>query len=159
MGRSEGIRTGLVGAVAVAAVFLVYDLIQGRPGWTPSVLGQVVLTGGGQAPVLDRVLLWPVIFYTAVHIALFAVFGMVLAKMVALADTQRIFRFALVILFMSFEVLFLGVLEVGVGATRGLFPYWVVLAANGVAALAMGYYIIRRHPATARGYAADSHGY
>lgn len=155
----EGIRTGLWGALAVALVFLAYDLTLGRPGWTPSVLGQVVLSGGGEIPVIDRVLLLPLAVYTTIHLLLFAAFGVVLVRMVTLAERERIFRTALVIMFVTFEVFFAGLLEIGVGTTRGLFPLWTVLIANAVAAITMGSYAMRGHPATMKAFLADAKGY
>lgn len=156
---TEGIRTGLLGALAVALVFLAHDLALGRPGWTPSVLGQVVMSGGGKIPVVDRVLLLPLVVYTAIHLLLFAAFGVVLIRIITLAERERIFRTALVIMFVTFEVFFAGLLEIGVGTTRGLFPLWTVLTANAVAAITMGTYAMRGHPATIKAFLADAKGY
>ena len=156
---SEGIRTGLLGAVAVALVFLAHDLALGRPGWTPSVLGQVAMSGGGKVPIIDQVLLFPLAVYTVIHLLLFSAFGIALVRMVTLAEQERIFRTALVIMFVTFEVFFAGLLEIGVGTTRGLFPLWTVLTANAVAAVTMGTYSMRGHPATVKAFLADAKGY
>ena len=41
----EGLILGLIGAAAVAAWFLLVDLIAGRPFFTPAVLGSFVFFG------------------------------------------------------------------------------------------------------------------
>lgn len=154
----EGVRTGLVGAAAVAVWFLIRDLAVTQAGWTPSILGQVILLGE-RTPDTSRVLLAPALAYTAVHLLAFAAFGIVFTRLVILAENQRIFRTALVMLFVTFEVFFAGLLEIGFEATRGLFPLWTVLAANGVAALCMGLYEFRKHPAVARAFLREAWGY
>jgi hypothetical protein len=49
--------------------------------------------------------------------------------------------------FLVFEVLFYGLLTIFSERTQELFPFWAVLSANTLAALAMGAYLWRRHPA------------
>ena len=56
-------------------------------------------------------------------------------------------RYALLPVFLVFEVLFYGLLEVLSERTNELFPFWAVVAANTLAAVCMGAYLWRRHPA------------
>lgn len=145
----ESAVTGLLGASAVALWFLVIDLIAGRPFSTPSVLGQVILFGI-TAPVVAPPL-WPaVIAYTGLHVAVFLLFGMVVTRLVFLADRHMLALFALFMLFVAFEVFFYGLLSMLFEGTAGHFPIWQVLGANTLAAAAMGAYLIRRHPALRR---------
>lgn len=50
VGRSkvyeEGIVAGLIGAATIAIWFLILDTIQGRPLYTPTVLGIALFRGG-----------------------------------------------------------------------------------------------------------------
>ena len=50
-------------------------------------------------------------------------------------------------MFLVFEVLFYGFLEVFSERTQALFPFWAVVSANTLAAVCMGVYLWRRHPA------------
>ncbi len=149
--------TGLIGAGAVALWFLLIDTIAGQPFATPSILGQVILFGQS-APTIGTPD-WPAVAaYTGLHIAAFLVFGALVTKLVFLADRFGIFRFALVMLFVAFEVMFYGVLVMLFQGTSGLFPFWSILAANSLAALGMGTYLYRRHPALRRGLAREALG-
>src|SRR5207248_1564223 len=63
----EGLIAGLVGAATVAVWFLIIDSIQGRPLYTPTVLG-AALFHRGAAPWLDAVPnLEMVLMFTWVH--------------------------------------------------------------------------------------------
>ena len=64
-----------------------------------------------------------------------------------LSERHGVWRFALLMLFVVFELFFYGLVQVGFTATQGLFPLWSVLAANTLAAVVMGWWLYRRHPA------------
>jgi hypothetical protein len=55
-------------------------------------------------------------------------------------------RYALLPVFLVFEVLFYGLLEVFSEGTHELFPFWTVVVANTLAAVGMGLYLWNRHP-------------
>jgi hypothetical protein len=142
----EGAIVGAIGAVAVALWFLLLDSLAGVPLRTPSVLGQVLLFGATR-PVMNRALFDYTIVYTAVHFAAFFLFGCGVVAMVRLAEGNSLVRYALLQVFLVFEVFFYGVLWLFAERTRDLFPLWSVLAANTLAAIAMGLALWRLHPA------------
>ncbi len=74
----EGVIVGLIGAAAVAAWYLVLDLISGQVFLTPAILGSVVFRGATSlAEVqLDAV---TVIGYTGLHLLVFLVVGLIAA--------------------------------------------------------------------------------
>ncbi len=140
----EGAIAGLLGAGSVALWYLLFDLLNGRPLITPSLLGEVILLGRGTpGPAVDMT---AVAAYTFLHLAVFILIGTVAARLVDLAERQGVFRFALLMLFVVFEVLFYGLVQIGFAATRGLFPLWTVLGANTLAAVVMGGWFYRQHP-------------
>ena len=156
LGR-ESLIVGLIGATVVAAWFLVIDFLNGRPLATPSVLGQVILFGQ-RTPTVTPII-WPAVAaYSGLHVAAFLLFGALVTKLVFLADLNGIFRFALLMLFVAFEVFFYGVLVMFFQGTSGLFPLWSILAANTLAAFSMGGYLFRRHPAIRRGFSREPLG-
>jgi hypothetical protein len=141
----EGTDVGLIGGLAVAAWFLVLDSIAGHPFQTPSLLGQMVLLGDRRP---DPALAFgAILLYTAVHFIVFALIGIGLVALVHWAVDNSVVRYALLPVFLVFEVLFYGVLSVFSERTQALFPFWAVLSANTLAAVAMGVYLWRRHPA------------
>jgi hypothetical protein len=141
----EGTYAGAIGGTVVAVWFLILDLLQGHPLRTPSVLGQVLLFGRN-TPDLAAVDFGAVIAYTAVHFGAFLLLGIGLVRLVRWAASESIVRYALLQVFLVFEVFFYGLLMLASEATRALFPFWTVLIANTLAALAMGIYLWRMHP-------------
>jgi len=153
----EGVVTGVLGGLAVAALFLVRDMVRGVPFLTPSVLGQIILEGS-TAPVTDHALAGPAVAYTALHFAVFVVLGMVLAGFARAATTQPSLRFAIVMIFIFFEFFFTGLSFMFFEATQALFPLALVLFANLVAGAVMALYLWRHHPALRRAVHRDPLG-
>src|SRR4030095_16559420 len=77
----EGLIAGLVGAATVALWFLLIDLVQGRPLYTPTVLGTALFGRGiglpspNSGPDLEMVLM-----FTWVHGLAFVVVGGIVAR-------------------------------------------------------------------------------
>ena len=146
---SEGVDTGLIGGIVVAVWFLLIDAIAGHPLQTPSLLGQVVLFGDS-TPDTGRLVFGAIVLYTAFHFLVFAIIGVGVTALVHLAVRDAVARYALLPVFLAFEVMFYGLLEVLSEGTNELFPFWAVVGANTLAALAMGTYLWRRHPELGR---------
>jgi hypothetical protein len=146
---AEGTDVGIIGGLAVAIWFLVLDTIAGRPLMTPSLLGQVVLMGESN-PDTSTVVFGAVLLYTAFHFLIFALLGMGLVALVHWGTENPIVRYALLPVFLAFEVIFYGLLEVLSERTGELFPFWAVVSANTLAAVSMGLYLWIRHPAFRR---------
>lgn len=142
----EGTDVGLIGGTVVAVFFLILDLLAGVPLRTPSVLGEVLLFGNG-SPSLDEPVFGAALLYTVVHFAAFALFGVLLVRLVHIATYNSVVRFGLLVLFLAFELFFYGIVVTLTGATSRLFPFWAVLTANLLATVAMGMYLWRTHPA------------
>jgi hypothetical protein len=153
----EGLAAGLLGAAAVAVLFLVRDLMLGVPFLTPSVLGQVVLEGAS-TPVTNRALPDAVALYTVLHLLVFVGFGMLLAAAARVATTQPALRFAFLMVLIFFEFFFAGLTYMYHEATQSLFPMGLVLAANLLAAVVMAAYLWRHHPALRRAVHRDPLG-
>jgi hypothetical protein len=142
---AEGTDVGIIGGLTVAVWFLILDTIAGHPFQTPSLLGQVVLFGDAR-PDTNEVVFGAILVYTAFHFAVFALLGMGLVVLVHWAVRDCVVRYAILPVFLVFEVLFYGLLEVLSERTNTLFPFWAVIAANTLAALCMGAYLWIRHP-------------
>ncbi|HUF35778.1 MAG TPA: hypothetical protein VMN37_07490 [Gemmatimonadales bacterium] len=145
---TEGTDVGIIGGLVVAVWFLVLDSLAGMPLRTPSLLGQVVLFGD-PTPAAE-VIFGAVLVYTAFHFLVFALLGMGLVALVHWGIENPVVRYALLPLFLVFEVMFYGLIEVLSERTQELFPFWAVVGANTLAAVCMGVYLWRRHPAFRR---------
>jgi hypothetical protein len=142
---AEGTDTGILGGLVVAAWFLVLDTLAGHPIQTPSLLGQVVIFGDS-TPDTSHIVFGAVVLYTAFHFIVFVLLGMGLVALVHWGTDNSVVRYAVVPVFLVFEVMFYGLLEVLSERTSELFPFWAVVSANTLAAVAMGLYLWRRHP-------------
>ena len=141
----EGTWIGLIGASVVALWFLARDAVAGHPLRTPSILGQVLLMGEA-SPDVDQLDFTGIILYTAAHVFVFLLIGGALARLVRLSVKNHFVRYALLQVFLAFELFFCVVLLVFREETRSLFPLSSVLVANTLAAIAIGIYLWRRHP-------------
>jgi hypothetical protein len=142
---AEGTDVGIIGGLAVAVWFLILDTVAGHPFQTPSLLGQVVLFGDSR-PDTTHLIFGAILVYTAFHFAVFALIGMGLVALVHWAVRDSVVRYALLPVFLVFEVMFYGLLEVLSERTNTLFPFWAVVGANTLAAGCMGAYLWIRHP-------------
>jgi len=140
----EGFVAGLVGAAAVAAWFLVFDVIQGAPLRTPAVLwaGLVrgAVTGAAASPSLG-----PVLGYTVIHVLAFVAFGILAAALVAGAEREPAMLLALLIFFAAFEVFFLALVTFLARPVLGVVAWWAILIGNFLASVAMLAYFFLGH--------------
>lgn len=152
MSVREGVAVGLVGAAVVAVFYLVFDIVvRGQALWTPTVLGEVLVLQR-PSPALTGVDMTAVALYSVVHIVAFVLFGVFLTMLAARSERSAVARYATIQLLIVFELFFYGMLAVGYAQARGAFPFWSILAANTLAALAMSTWLWRRHPAVRAGW-------
>ena len=113
------------------------------------VLGEVFVFGTAE-PSVSVINLWAVVAYTIVHVLVFAVIGMAMTSLFHASMVSPLARPALLMSFVVFEFFFLGVTLLYNARTGQNFPAWSVLAANGLAAAAMGGWLWRHHPSIKR---------
>ncbi len=153
----EGLVAGMIGAVAVAIWFLVVDVAAGAPLRTPALLGAAVMEGLRDPAAL--VITWPLVArYTLIHGAAFAVFGWLMAGLLALADREPRLLYAFVMLFCCFEVLFIALIMILAEWLFETLAWWNILAGNLFAAFAMLAYFFRGHRVTWREFLTAREG-
>ncbi|MGH7323848.1 MAG: hypothetical protein ACREJ9_04285 [Candidatus Rokuibacteriota bacterium] len=138
----EGLVAGLLGAAVVAVWFLVIDSIQGEPLRTPHVLAVAFLRAPPGAPA--------VVLYTVVHGLAFVLFGFLTSVLIAGAEREPMFVFALVILFTAFEVFFFAAIVIGARWVLDELPVWTIFVGNLLAAASMLGYFYAGHRTLAR---------
>ena len=104
---------------------------------------------------MSRRLLFALLAMTTAQAAVYVARPMTSYRLLGLGEGARAVglvtaAFALLPLFLAFEVIFYGLLEVLSERTNELFPFWAVVGANTLAAVCMGLYLWRRHPALRR---------
>jgi hypothetical protein len=143
----EGISAGLIGAMAIAAWFAILDAVSGHLLATPVMLGTSLgsLVLQGAAPSTAGAFLG----YTIFHFGLFAIIGIAFSFVVNGAERVPSAFIGFAMLFVAFEVGWVGwtmVLAEGFGQLTWL----QVFLANLIASVAMGFYMWRQHPTLPR---------
>jgi ABC-type Fe3+-siderophore transport system permease subunit len=142
----EGVISGFLGATAVAVWFLVLDTASGRPLATPTMLGQSVASFFGEGEGASA--LTYVLGYTMYHYAAFALVGIVISAIVNNAEREPSMLIGLMFLFVAFEVGWYGFTALlSRSEYFGALAWYQVMVANLVAALTIGLYMWRSHPA------------
>lgn len=142
----EGISAGLIGATSIAVWFFILDAVQGNLLGTPVMLGTSLgtLMLQGDVPSTAGAFLG----YTIFHYTVFIVAGLVFSYVVNGSERTPSALIGLGMLFVAFEVGWLGwtmVLARGFGELTWL----QVFVANLIAAGSMGLYMWRQHPTLA----------
>ncbi len=138
----EGVVVGVLGAIAVAVWFLIFDLFRGQIFLTPGALGSAVFYRIGSAAEVQVGLL-TVAGYTIVHFAAFILVGLVAAAIAVEAEKTPPLLLAGVLIFATFEAFFLGVVAEWLLGVIG----WVSIGlGNLLATVVMATYLLRAHP-------------
>jgi hypothetical protein len=141
----DGVLAGIIGAAAVAFWFLVLDSVRGHPFFTPSLLGSVVFQGL-EVEAVTSVSTVMVFAYTGLHGLLFLIAGAVLAWMVSEFEENPQIGLVLLLLFVLFEAVIFGLEVTIVPNLVGALGAWAVALANLLAAVAMFWFLLMRHP-------------
>lgn len=141
----DGFYSGAISASVVALCMLAIDALNGRPLFTPSLMGSVLFEGA-QAASVSGVRLDMVAYYSIVHFAIFAALGFTVSFLVHEVEIHtrhpaEVFGLLFVVFeggfFIGAYLLLPGVTEV-VGAAR-------LLVVNLVAAASMGLFLLGSH--------------
>jgi|RhiMetdeSRZDD1v2_1073273.scaffolds.fasta_scaffold168456_3 hypothetical protein len=145
----EGAVAGLIGAATVAVWFLLFDIFEGAPLQTPTVLWYGLVRGGATSGAVTAAI-GPVIGYTVIHVVAFVLFGIVAAWLVAGAEREPAMLLALLIFFGAFEVFFLALVTFLARPVLGVVAWWAILIGNFLAAVTMLWYFFVQHRELAR---------
>lgn len=142
----EGLIAGLLGAAAVAVWFLIIDVAAGRLFYTPAALGSALFL---QAEGPHAVSISPMIVggYTLLHVCAFIALGLVAAAIVLRAEAEPHVLLGAVLLFVTMEAFIIGVIAILAAWLLSTIAWWTIAAANIIAAMVMGFYLWRAHPA------------
>jgi hypothetical protein len=146
----DGLFAGALGGLTVAVFFLILDALQGRPLFTPSLLGSVLFLRES-AEAVTRIDIPMVFAYTGVHFAIFVAVGMAAAFMVSEFEANPPVGVVLLLLFICFEAGFFG-LTFGIApGVIGVLGAWKVGIANLLASAVMAAYLLWwSHPGALR---------
>jgi hypothetical protein len=141
----DGVLAGLVGATVVAVWFLILDFVRGAPFSTPSLLGSVLFSEGSmrEAAAINVAMVFA---YTGLHGLLFLLAGLILAWMFSQFERNPQFGMVLLLLFITFESILLGLEVTVVPRLVGALGTWAVALANLLSAVAMFWFLLQQRP-------------
>ncbi len=145
----QGVAAGVIGAAVVAVWFLIVDTLNGRPLYTPTVLGTALfrhgegLAAAPSLPVSGEM----VLMFTWVHGLVFAMLGGAASWLLSRAELHPGLGFGILLLFVVFEFGFVAVAMIFAEPILHALAWPAVLVANLLATGAMGIYFRFRHPA------------
>jgi hypothetical protein len=144
----DGFIAGTLGAATIAVWFLILDLIQGRPFFTPTVLGTVLFKGVGGLENLENLQasLHMVGGFTFVHWLVFVVLGCAASRLLGAAERNPNLGFGVLLLFVVFMLGLLAAATVFAEPILQALAWPAILIGNLLAAIVMGLYFWRRHP-------------
>ncbi len=144
----EGMIAGVGGAATVAVWFFILDVLQGRPLYTPTVLGIALFRHGAglSAPESLPISFEMVLMFTWVHALVFAAVGGVVSRLLGFAERNPNLGFGILLLFVVFQAGFTAVALLFAQPILHALTWPAILVANLLAAGAMGGYFWLRHP-------------
>ncbi len=144
----EGVVAGIIGAATIAIWFLILDAIEGRPLYTPTVLGTALVQRGRElTPFEDLpVSLGMVLLYTVVHGLGFCILGYVAVRLFVAAEGHAPLMFGLLLFSIFFFCGFLTVVFLFALPVLEALTIPAIVGGNILAALVMGGFLWRRHP-------------
>ena len=142
---TRGLITGLLGAGVVAVFFFFVDLVTGHPCATPAALGSALLFGASNAEA-SHVNLGVVAAYTIVHLAAFAVAGIVFVSIAEQIERSPSMLLLAVLTAIVLEAVVVMGLAQGAQWVLGAIGVWATCLANLLAVASMGWYVWQTHP-------------
>jgi predicted membrane-bound dolichyl-phosphate-mannose-protein mannosyltransferase len=133
----------------VALWFLLLDMLGGRPFFTPAALGAALLLGA-TSPAEVSVTLPLVAAYTMLHLAAFAILGILIEWAAERLERAPAMWIVGVLIFVMLEALFIGIVGSLGHWVLGTLGYWAVAVGNVLAIAAMAMRVRARHPGLQR---------
>jgi len=143
----EGITAGILGAATIAIWFFLLDVSNGRPFYTPNLLGNVLLRRESLESIdAASISFEMVLIYTWVHGLVFCAVGGIAAKLLSLAEQNTNYGFGILLSFVIFEFGFVVAALLFAEPILQALTWPAILVGNLLAAGAMAVYFWRRHP-------------
>lgn len=145
----DGLRAGLIAAVAVAIFYAGFDQLAARgPLYTVNLLGLALFRGVRDPAILQLPIAIDgraILTYTALHLALSVVIGLIVTRFLGIAMREPARAPMVWLLLVTGGVA--TILAVGylTAPLRLLLPWWSIVVANAMAVAVVGADLLRRH--------------
>jgi len=145
-----GLVAGLIGYGTVALFFALLNVFQGRsPFYTAALLGSALFEGLTD-PAAVHITARPVFAYNAVHLLAFLTVGFMASWLVAEAERYPAAQYLVLVLLVVVAFHIYGAVLLAAQPIFGSAAWWRVGVPSLAAAVLMGWYLLRLHPALQR---------
>ncbi len=146
----EGLVVGLIAYASVAVFYSAFDLLAARGTlYTVDLLGKAVFRGLRDPGVLQypiRPDLSAIFWYNGLHLLLSLAIGLIVTSLIEHAERNPArARLVLFTIVAGFVVTILGV-GLLTSSMRPVLPWWSIVAANALATLLAGLYLLQKRP-------------
>jgi hypothetical protein len=146
----QGLVVGLIAYAAVAVFYAAFDLLAARGSlYTVDLLGKAVFRGLRDPSVLQypiRPDLGAVFLYNGLHLLFALAIGLVVTRLVEQADRQPSQGPLILLVIVAGFVVTVYAVGALTQPMRPLLPWWSIVAANALATLLAGLYLLRKRP-------------
>jgi hypothetical protein len=141
----DAFYSAAVGGATLGLFFLLVDSFDGRPFFTPSLMGTVLFLGS-QADTVTQVRLDMVAYFTMIHFAMFGWLGLALSLLVHQVEVHsRHPREVIVTLFLVLEGGFLIAANLFMPGVTAAIGFGRIVVGNLLTASAMALFMMRSH--------------
>jgi hypothetical protein len=146
----DGIVVGLIGYASVALFYSAFDILASRGMfYTVNLLGKALFRGLRDPAVLMFPLeidVTAAFLYNLVHLAAALIIGVVVTVLVVVAEQHPSRRAVVRIILVAGFFVTVALIATLTTPIRPLLPMWSVVAANAIAAIIAGTYLLSRRP-------------
>ena len=146
----EGLIVGIIGSVAAAAFYGIFDLLAARGAFfTVNMLGKFVFDGVRDPAVLQLPMqpAWGVIaMYSVLHIVVSLVVGIIVVGLIVQSRHRPSQIRLIMVAIVAGFVVTIAAVGMFTSAARAVLPWWSVVLANSIAVIAAAMYIREKHP-------------
>lgn len=146
-----GLFAGLLGYVVVVVVMAVLNAVVGRSAFHTAAMFGSAIFYGLEDPAALRIAPGPVLAYNMLHVLAFLALGMLTSWLVAKAEEYPIARFVILIVLIFVAAHVYGAGVIFAQPLLGPSAWWELGIGSVAAAVAMGWYLLRLHPALRQG--------
>lgn len=150
----DGIVVGLIGYLAVAIFYSVFDVLATRGAlYTVDLLGKAVFRGLRDPGVL----LFPaqldpmaIIWYNALHLVLALAIGLVVTSLISYAEEHPSQGYLVLFVMVAGFIVTVAAVGLVTDDMRPVLPWWSIVVANALASVLAAAYLLVRRPGLLR---------
>lgn len=146
----QGLVVGLIAYAAVAVFYAAFDVLAARGTlYTVDLLGKTMFHGLRDPSVLQYPIqpdLGVVFLYNGLHLLLALVIGLIVTRLVDQADRHPSQGPLILLVIVAGFVVTVYAVGALTQPMRPLLPWWSIVAANALATLLAGLYLLRKRP-------------